>query len=109
MRFRKFISKKAEAPLREADLLGVPSSGASTPAPSPPKPSGSPTSGSDERPDGGSTAGGAGRPPHQLQRAATLATELQKLLASLPHPLNKNFHAFQQPLQEFLDRLQQIT
>lgn len=27
----------------------------------------------------------------------------KKLLVSLPHPLNKNFHAFQKPVQELLD------
>ncbi len=109
MRFRNFISVEPKSPLLEADLLGTPSNGASTPAPSQSNPSGQPKSDSNDRPDGNSAAGGAARPPHQLQRAVTLATKLQKLLATRPHPLNKNFHAFQQPLQAFLDRLQQIT
>ncbi len=69
-------------------------------------PSRPPKPGSDEEPDGHSTA--TSRPPHQLQRAVTLATELQKLLSTLPHPLSKQFHAFGEQLEALLARLQEI-
>ncbi|MHB1424783.1 MAG: hypothetical protein ACYC3I_16555 [Gemmataceae bacterium] len=86
----------------------MPSSASTSPAPSPSKPSDHPKSGTDE-PDGHSTAAGAGRPPHQLQRAVTLATELQKLLHSLPASLKGQFHEFVGPLEALLDKLQQFT
>lgn len=104
MRFRKFVS--AIAPFEEGDLLGVPPSGASIPSPAQSNPSDHPKSGSEDEPHGHSAA--TSRSPHQLQRAVTLATELQKLLSSLPHPLSKQFHAFVEPLEALLARLQEL-
>jgi hypothetical protein len=44
-----------------------------------------------------------------MKKAAALANELQKLLAGMPHPWNKQFHVYLQPLQSLMMKLQDIS
>jgi hypothetical protein len=113
MKFRTFVA--AKGPVQEADLLGVPSDGGSGPpaeGSSQPDLSQSGPSKTD-KPEGDPSATGSGRPPgqsdEQMRLALALAVHLSKALAGLPHPWNKQFHAFKQPLQALVARLQEFT
>ena len=45
----------------------------------------------------------------QMKKAVTLTGELRKLLASLPHPFNKQFYGYLHPLQALMAKLQSIS
>ena len=87
------------APLRETDLLGVPSIGASS---TPEKPTSQPKTGPDREPNYDAAPGGLVCPSSDLHRAVTLTRELQRLLARLPYSLKVQFRAFGQPLHALL-------
>ena len=65
--------------------------------------------------DSRAKAGGSGepRPPDQLddhwKKGMVLTAQLRKMLARLPHPLNKQFHVFLEPLHALMVKLHDIS
>ena len=56
---------------------------------------------------------GSGRPPDatdsQLRKAEAMASELLKLLTTMPRPWNRRFGVFIRALRGLLDKLSQIS
>jgi hypothetical protein len=120
MKFRSFFQKNATASLTEADLLGSPSSGTSTNAGESPlsktqwtNPSSDAQADVGEQPPEQGEPLGSGRAPDamdaQLKKAGATASELLKLLTTMPRPWNRRFGVFNQALRRLLDKLSQIS
>jgi hypothetical protein len=121
MKFRQFLTDDG-APLAEGDLLAAPSTGASTTDPSKAtlsktqwsNPSqGSQAAGDSQSPENGGMPHGSGRPPDtmdgQLKKAAAMASELLKILTTMPRPWNRRFGPFIRALRGLLDKLSQVS
>ena len=124
MRFRQYVSVNdipaSRLGLTEADLLGSPSSGTSTNAGESPlsktqwtNPSSDDQAGVEDQPPEHGEALGSGRAPDamdaQLKKAGALATELLKLLTTLPSPWNRRFHVCHRALRVLIDKLGEIS
>jgi hypothetical protein len=124
MKFRSYLQKistsSTPASLLEADLLGVSSVGASTTDSGGSShgdlrhgsPQGSQAA-TDQPPESSGTPLGSGRPPDamdgQFKKAGALATELLKILTTMPHPWNRRFGPFIRALRGLLDKLSQVS
>ena len=124
MKFRSYLQKSVSPSLPvslvEADLLGVPSSGTSAGAGESPlsktqwtNPSQDAQAAVGEQPPEQAEPHGSGRPPDQmdaqLKKAGAMASELLKLLTTMPRPWNRRFGVFNQALRRLLDKLNQIS
>jgi hypothetical protein len=124
MKFRTYFADQPVSlpsfSLKEGDLLGTPSSGASTSAGESPlsktpwvNPSREAQGDSGDQPEHGGQSLGSGRPPDamdtQLRQAGTMATELLKALTTLPHPWNKNFHPYIRALQGLVEKIGMLS
>jgi hypothetical protein len=124
MRFRQYVSENDipanRTGLIETDLLGSPSSGTSTNAGESPLSKSQWTNSSsdaqaagDNQPPAHGEPLGSGRPPDamdgQLKKAAGLATELLKILTTMPSPWNRRFGVSIRALRGLLDKLSQVS
>lgn len=106
--------------LTEGNLLAAPSTGASATEPSRAtlsktqwtNPSQDAHAGDSQPPEHSQTRG-SGRPPDatdsQLKKAGTLATELLKILTTLPSPWNRRFSMFRRALRGLIDKVGDVS
>jgi hypothetical protein len=125
MKFRQYVSANdipvSRVSLIEGDLLAAPSTGASATDRSKAtlsktqwsSPSQDAQGAGDSQPPEHGQPLGSGRPPDatdsQLKKAGTLATELLKILTTLPSPWNRRFSVFRRALRGLIDKVGDIS